>query len=184
MPRIYSTFADHPAAQRAVDRMVQAGFADSDVYVDPNWRRDLFAPDAHPADGPGPHSEAGQGVLRSIGHALASVVGMDTPDAEAQPFMEGRRRGGTRVVVDALGAAQARQAVQLLGECGGMDIHEAGRRPPSPTVDRGQSEDEDRARNAEAQRRRTVERALAADQAISGRTWDGEAPRAGADERS
>lgn len=181
MPRIYSTFADHPAAQRAVDQMIHGGFATSDVYIDPNWQRDLFASGAHPAGGER-QGEEGKGVLRSIGHAVASVVGMDMPDADAQPYLEGRRRGGMVVVVDTVGETDTRRAVRLLRDCGGMDVHEAGRRA-SAWSRAGSAQDEDGVRTAEAERARTVERAMAADHANSGRAWDVEAPRAGAGER-
>lgn len=184
MPKIYSTFADHPAAQRAVDQMIHGGFATADVYIDPNWQRDLFASGQRHADGGGPPGDERKGVLQSIGHAVASVVGMDTPDADAQPSMQGRRRGGTLVVVDAVGEANARRAMQLLRGCGGMDVHEAGRRVATPgRAGSAQDEDEDGVRSAEAERSRTVERAMAADHANSGRAWDAEAPRAGAADR-
>lgn len=183
MAKIFSTFADHAAAQRAVDQLLHAGFAAPDVYIDPASQRDL------PGSGDGApegetRGEGGHGVLQSIGHAVASVAGMDTPDAQARPYLEGHRHGGTMVLVDAIGDAEAARAEQLLRAAGGMDVHRAGRRAPpwgrggSPTA-----QDEDDARNAEAERRRTVERALAADQANSERAWDPDAPAADASDR-
>lgn len=172
MAKIFSTFADHAAAQRAVDQLLHAGFAAPDVYIDPASQRDL------PASGDRAHDavQGGerQGVLQSIGHAVASVVGIDTPEAQAQPYLEGNRHGGIQVVVDAIGDAEAARAEQLLRAAGGMDVHRAGR--PS-------AQDEDDARNAEAERRRTVERAPAADQANGERAWDPEAPRTDASDR-
>lgn len=182
MAKILSTFVDHAAAQRAVDQLQQAGFAAPDVYIDPASQRDL------PGSGDRAHEDAqgeeGQGVLQSIGHAVASVVGMDTPDAQAQPYLEGRRHGGTVVVLDAIGDAEAARAEQLLRGAGGMDVHRAGRRaPPWGRGGSPSAQDEDDARNAEAERRRTVERALAADQASSERGWDPDAPRTDASNR-
>jgi len=182
MAKIFSTFVDHAAAQRAVDQLLHAGFAAPDVYIDPASQRDLSAPVER--EGEGEQGEEGQGVLETVGHAVASVVGMDTPDAQAQPYLEGRRHGGTVVVVDAIGDVEAAQAEQLLRAAGGMDVHRAGR--SAPPWGRGGSpsaQDEDDARNAEAERRRTVERALAADQANSERAWDPDAPPADATER-
>lgn len=183
MAKIFSTFVDHAAAERAVDQLLHAGFAAPDVYIDPASQRNVpgAGDRAHDGDTQG---QEGHGVLQSIGHAVASVVGMDTPDAQAQPYLEGHRHGGTVVVVDAIGDAEAAQAEQLLRAAGGMDVHRAGRRPP-PWGRGGtpSAQDEDDARNAEAERRRTVERALAADQANSERAWDPDAPPAAASDR-
>jgi hypothetical protein len=182
MAKIFSTFVDHATAQRAVDQLLHAGFAAPDVYIDPASQLPGSADRVRDGDRQG---QEGQGALESIGHAVASVVGMDTPDAQAQPYLEGRRHGGTVVVVDAIGDAEAARAEQLLRAAGGMDVHRAGRR--APAWGRGGSpsaQDEDDARNAEADRRRTVERALAADQANSERAWDPDAPAAEARDRS
>lgn len=180
MAKIFSTFADHAAAQRAVDQLLHAGFTAPDVYIDPASQRDLLASGERAGhDGGDAPGHEGQGVLQSIGHAVASVVGMDTPDAQAQPYLAGLRHGGTVVVVDAIGDAEAGRAEQLLRAGGGMDVHRAGR--SAPPWGRGGSpsaQDEDDARSAEADRRRTVERALAADQANSERAWDPDAPPA------
>lgn len=182
MAKIFSTFADHAAALRAVDQLLHAGFPAPDVYIDPDSRRDLPGSGDRAHDGEASHE--GQGVLQSIGHAVASVVGMDTPDAQAQPYLEGRRHGGTVVVIDAIGDAEAARAEQLLRAAGGMDVHRAGRRAPAwGSGGTASAQDEDDARNAEAERRRTVERALAADQANSERAWDPDAPPADASGR-
>lgn len=183
MAKIFSTFVDHAAAQRAADQLLHAGFAAPDVYIDPASQGDLPGVGDRARAGD-THGQEGHGVLQSIGHAVASVVGMDTPDAQAQPYLEGRRHGGTVLVVDAIGDAEAARAEQLLRAAGGMDVHRAGRR--APAWGRGGSpsaQDEDDARNAEAERRRTVERALAADQANSERAWDPDAPAADAGDR-
>lgn len=127
MAKIFGTFADHAAAQGAVDQLLHAGFAAADVYIDPASQRDQT--DAAPRTGPGDATQGhDRGVLQSIGHAVASVAGMDTPDAQAQPYLEGRRHGGTVVVVDAIGEADAGRAEQQLRQAGGMDVHHAGRR--------------------------------------------------------
>ncbi len=180
MAKIFGTFVDHAAAQQAVDRLLHGGFAAPDVYIDPASQRDLL-PSGHHRPGESEPGHEGQGVLQSIGHAVASVVGMDTPDAQAQPYLEGLRHGGTVVVVDAIGNAEAAQAEQLLRAAGGMNVHRAGRRAAA-WADGGSpsARDEDDARSADAERRRTVERAMAADQANSERGWDPDAPAADA----
>lgn len=182
MAKIFSTFADHAAAQRAVDQLLHAGFAAPDLYIDPASQRDLPGADGRERDGD-TRGQEGQGVLDSIGHAVASVVGMDTPDAQAQPYLEGHRHGGTQVVVDAIGDAEAAAAEQLLRAAGGMDVRRAGRRAPPWGRGGSPAQNEDDARNADAQRRRTVERALAADQANSERAWDPDAPPGDASDR-
>lgn len=180
MAKILSTFVDHAAAQRAVDQLLHAGFAAPDVYIDPASQRNLPGPGDRARDDD-TRGHEGQGALESIGHAVASVVGMDTPDPQAQPYLEGHRHGGTVVVVDAIGDAEAARAEQLLRAAGGMDVHRAGRRaPPWGRGGSPSARDEDDVRNAEAERRRTVERALAADQANSERAWDPDAPPADA----
>ena len=185
MAKIFSTFADHAAAQRAVDQLHHAGFAPSDVYIDPASQRDLLASGAarsHDADAKPDHER--QGVLQSIGHAVASVAGMDTPDPQAQPYLDGQRHGGTVVVGDASGDLAAARAAQLLRSAGGMDVHRAGQRAPAWGRGGGAAaQEEDSARNADAERRRTVERALAADQANSERAWDPDTPPAAAGDR-
>ena len=183
MAKIFSTFADHAAAQRAVDQLLHAGFASADVYIDPASQRDLLE-SGERAQADGEADRQAPGVLQSMGHAVASVVGMDTPDPQAQPYLEGRRRGGTVVVVDVIGDADAARAEQLLRQAGGMEVHRAGRRAAAwPRTGGASARDEDDARTAEAERRRTVERALAADQANSERAWDPDAPPAAAGDR-
>lgn len=184
MGKIFGTFADHAAAQRAVDQLHHAGFAASDVYIDPASQRELRpagADRSHPVDDAADHDR--QGVLHSIGHAVASVVGMDTPDPQAQPYLDGQRHGGTVVVVDAIGDDEAARAELLLRAAGGMDVHRAGRRAQAWSRGAAAAQEEDNARNADGERRRTVERALAADQATSERVWDPDAPPAAASDR-
>ena len=185
MAKIFSTFADHAAAQRAVDQLHHAGFAPSDVYIDPASQRDLLASGAarsHDADAKPDHER--QGVLQSIGHAVASVAGLHPPAPRAQPTRDAPRPGGRGVGVGAGGAAAAARAAQLLRSAGGMDVHRAGQRAPAWGRGGGAAaQEEDSARNADAERRRTVERALAADQANSERAWDPDTPPAAAGDR-
>lgn len=182
MPKVISAFEDHDSARRAVDALVQAGFQRSDVHVARGGESDLFTASSRPMETWGRHHERheGQGVLASIGHALATVFGMDSPDEEAKAYLEAVRRGHSVVVVEWADQAQAQRARQVMKDMGAIDINERarlwhaggwrpGRMPPPPAA----TEDD---YVHEMERQRNVERALAADQAGSERAWGVEGP--------
>ena len=187
MPKVISAFDDHEHARRAVDRLVQAGFRRA--HIARGGESDLFTASAAPlawsAHDHAQHHEE-QGVLASIGHALASVFGMDTPDEETRAYLEAIRRGHSVVVVEWTDGEGAQRARQIMREAGAIDIRErarqwhatwSGDRRVTPPV----REDEFLAQQ-DRERGRTAERALAADQAGSERAWGFEGP-AGADGR-
>jgi len=182
MPKVISAFDDHDTARRAVDALVEAGFRRSDVHIARAGEADLFASSSAPMHWTrqNEHHE-GQSVLSSIGHALASVFGMDTPDEETRAYLEAVRRGSSLVVVEWADAAQAQRAKQIARYLGAIDIKErarqwhsswSGERTP-PTLN-----DNVEVTPYEMERRRTAERALAADQAGSERAWGAECPAA------
>lgn len=176
MPKVISAFEDHANARRAVEALVQAGFHRWDVHIGRGGEADLFSSSAPPFQWGGRQHEhhEGQGVLASIGHALASVFGMDTPDEEARAYLEAIRRGHSIVVVEWADQAQAARAKQVMRELGAIDIQArarqwhtggwSGDRAPAPA----RMED---VSPQEMERRRAAERALAADQASSERGW-------------
>lgn len=180
MPKVISVFDDHDSARRAVDHLVQAGFHRGDVHIARGGEADLFSSSTAPMQWSGQQHEhhEGQGVLSSIGHALASVFGMDTPDAETQEFLEAVRRGHSVVVVEWADEAQAQRATQIMRDLGAVDVKERARQwragwsgdrsvapPPRDYQDLGPRAERSRA-----------ERALAADQGDSERTWGLEGP--------
>jgi hypothetical protein len=183
MPKVISAFDDHENARRAVDRLVQAGFPRA--HIARGGESDLFTSTAAPLTWPGhdrghPHEE--QGVLSSIGHALASVFGMDTPDEETRAYLEAIRRGHSVVVVEWTDDAGVQRARQIMREAGAIDINERARQwHASWSGDRRVApplrEDEYLAQQ-DRERGRTTQRALAADQAGSERAWGVEGPAA------
>ncbi len=174
MPKVISAFDNHDSARRAVEHLVQAGFHRGDVHVARGGEADLFSSSTAPMQWGGQHQEhhEGRGVLSSIGHALASVFGMDTPDAETQEFLEAVRRGHSVVVVEWADDAQAQRAKQIMRDLGAVDIKEHARQWHA-----GWSGDEDLL--PPRTERERAERALAADQGDSERTWGLEGPTAG-----
>lgn len=176
MPKVISAFEDHDNARRAVEALVQAGFHRWDVHIARAGEADLFASSSPPFQWGGHQHEhhEGQGVLASIGHALASVFGMDTPDEETRAYLEAVRRGHSVVVVEWADQQQAAQARQIMQDLGAIDIKArarqwhaggwSGDRPAPPARDEDVSP-------LEMERRRNAERALAADQAGSERGW-------------
>jgi hypothetical protein len=188
MPKVISVFDDHDSARRAVDHLVQAGFHRGDVHIARGGEADLFSSSTAPMQWPVPQHEhhEGQGVLSSIGHAMASVFGMDTPDAETQEFLEAVRRGHSVVVVEWADEAQSLRARQIMRELGALDVRERSRQwhalwSGDRSVAAPPRDYEDPA-SQRAERGR-AERALAADQGDSERTWGLEGPAAGARER-
>jgi hypothetical protein len=180
MPKVISAFDDHEHARVAVDRLVRAGFPRA--HIARGGESDLFtsttAPLAWSRQGHEQHHHEEQGVLSSIGHALATVFGMDTPDEEARTYLEAIRRGHSVVVVEWADEAGAQRARQIMREAGAIDVHErarqwhsswSGERRVSPPL----REDEYVAAQ-DRERLRVAERALAADQAGSGRAWGAE----------
>jgi hypothetical protein len=187
MPKVISAFDDHDRARIAVERLVQAGFRRA--HIARGGESDLFASTAAPlawaGQGHEQHHEE-QGVLSSIGHALASVFGMDTPDEETRAYLEAIRRGHSVVVVEWADREGAQRARQIMREAGAVDVRErarqwhatwSGDRRVSPPV-----REDDYLAAQDRERGRTVERALAADQAGSERTWGAEGAAAASDD--
>jgi hypothetical protein len=186
MPKVISAFDDHDHARRAVERLVQAGFPRA--HIARGGESDLFtsttAPLAWSGHGHEQHHEE-QGVLSSIGHALASVFGMDTPDEETRAYLEAIRRGNSVVVVEWADEDGAQRARRIMREAGAIDIRQrarqwhstwSGDRRVTPPV----REDEYVAAQ-DRERSRIVERALAADQATTERAWGAEGDAAAGD---
>jgi hypothetical protein len=188
MPKVISAFDDHDHARLAVERLVQAGFPRA--HIARGGESDLFtstaAPLAWSGHGHEQHHEE-QGVLSSIGHALASVFGMDTPDEETRAYLEAIRRGNSVVVVEWADEDGAQRARRIMREAGAIDIRQrarqwhstwSGDRRVTPPV----REDEYVAAQ-DRERSRMVERALAADQAATERAWGAEGDAAARDDK-
>jgi len=117
---VIGAFDDTASAQRAMDRLVQAGFRQDDVHLE------------HQAGEPqAPQPE----TRKKSGGFFASLFGSDEPDEgrtaqqgpygdHAHVYDEAVRRGSAVVVVDAHDERQADQASALLHESGAVDVDE------------------------------------------------------------
>lgn len=121
MHTVLSAFADSAAAQRAVDRLAQAGFGRDDMHVQ---HREVHVDAAlRPADWEGMEREVAvdHRVLESIGNFFAGLIGRDHAAGRVDTYSQAVARGEFVVVVDADDEVQAQRAAAVLDECGGRD---------------------------------------------------------------
>jgi stress response protein YsnF len=121
MHTVIGAFDDSATAQRAVDRLTQAGFDRDDVHL--QYEQGSEAVRQQP-----------ERTEKKSGGFFASLFGMDdaeerreqqSPYAEqAYTYDEAVRRGSAVVVVDAQDERQADQACSLLHELGAVDVDE------------------------------------------------------------
>jgi uncharacterized protein (TIGR02271 family) len=126
MQTVISAFDDYQGAERAVERLVEAGFSRGDVHIERGDQAELFsAEQARTTTGDGTRGEyENRGVLSSIGHFFTSLFGMDTPESDAHTYTEAVRRGSSVVVVDVNDEPQAERAVSIMQEMGAVDVDE------------------------------------------------------------
>ena len=122
MQTVVSVFEDRQTAQRAVDRLIDAGFDRERVHLQEGAATANIAAVTSPIMAT-IDPEPGRGVLSSIGHFLASLFNEDQP-AESKRYAEAVRRGRPVVVVDARDAEQANRASAIARELGAFDIDE------------------------------------------------------------
>jgi hypothetical protein len=111
-----NTFDDHTDAQRAVDRLVHAGFRRMDLHieVDPDSR-------SNPSSGSDlPDREPNRSVLSSIGFAFVSLFGHDNPHHEVHGYTEVVRRGHSVVMVYVENDEEAARAAQVMNDRSGV----------------------------------------------------------------
>lgn len=124
MHTVIGAFDDTSTAQRAVERLVQAGFDRDDVHMQQPEQsaRDLQDPRTGTSGGSG-------------GGFFARLFGMDDTDERTAPrqrgygeqahtYDEAVRRGSPVVVVDAENESRTDQACALLHELGAIDVDE------------------------------------------------------------
>lgn len=111
---VISAFEDRASAERAIDRLVAAGFASDKVHLhdDAGRTQGDFAKDRD------------RGVLSSVGHFLASIFGQDVPERDAAHFSEAARRGHPIVAVDARHSELAERAADIMHREGAMNMDE------------------------------------------------------------
>jgi hypothetical protein len=125
MHTVISAFDDTKTAQRAVRRLVDAGFARGDVHLqapspDDAQDAELGERTMHSAER---EVAFDRHMLSSYGHFFASLFGLDHPAGHAQTYTEAVRRGKSVVVVDAPDDPQAARAASLMRELGGSEAH-------------------------------------------------------------
>ena len=128
MHTVISAFDDSQTAQRAVERLVQAGFARDDVHLQAATADAVAdAVDAELGERTMHSAERevafDRGVLSSYGHFFTSLFGLDHVAGHAQTYTEAVRSGSSVVVVDAPDDQQADRAASLMRELGGSDAH-------------------------------------------------------------
>lgn len=117
MQTVIGAFDDRTAAQRAVDRLVQAGIDRQDVHLEQR--------DPSLESGAQPQRQSGHGSS-GIGGFFSSLFGSEDQanTGHAHTYDEAVRRGSTVVVVDADNEQQADQACEILHELGAVDVDE------------------------------------------------------------
>lgn len=124
--RVISVFDDFASARRAVERLLEAGFPPADVHVARGDQADLFlgrmrTEAAAAADR---QEEGDRGALPALGHFMASILGVDTPQSRARTYQQAMLRGSSLVLVDVGDAAQADLAGGIARELGAIDLDE------------------------------------------------------------
>lgn len=140
MHTVISAFDDRQTAQRAVERLVDAGFARDDVHLqEPTADAVADAVDAELGERTMHSAERevafDRGVLSSYGHFFTSLFGLDHPSDHAQTYTEAVRGGSSVVVVDAPDDQRADQAMSLMRELGATDAHRVQRESQPPLRD-------------------------------------------------
>jgi hypothetical protein len=124
MQTVVSVFETRQAAERAVDRLLQAGFESNRVH-----RHEGAAP-ANTAAAASPGStgkgdfDADRGLPSSIGHFFASVFGQDPPAGYADRYVELVRRGHSVVVIQSADDEESDRATTIVRELGASHIAE------------------------------------------------------------
>jgi uncharacterized protein (TIGR02271 family) len=120
MQTVISAFDDRQAAQRAVDRLVDAGFDRDDIHI----QDDTFTSRATNQSTrlSGGDTDEHRGVLESIGDFFANLFGEDRPSGYSTNYSEAVRRGHSIVVLDLRREEDADRASAILHEVGAFDI--------------------------------------------------------------
>jgi hypothetical protein len=102
------TFDDYVKAQRAVDRLVQAGFGHMDVHIEV---------------GPGAQTsrpKEGKGILASFGYAFVSMFGKDTRHQDIHAYAEAVNRGHSMVMVYVGDDQERQRALEVMYDSTGV----------------------------------------------------------------
>jgi uncharacterized protein (TIGR02271 family) len=125
MQTVIGAFEDRDAAQRAVERLVDAGFDRDDVHVQEGASTSTTSATSARASGVDRMDDDEHGMMASIRHFFASLFGDDdNATGRSGLYSEAVRRGTSVVVVDAQDDDRAERAVSLLHELGAIDVDE------------------------------------------------------------
>lgn len=124
--RVISVFDDFDGARRAVERLLDVGFAPADVHVARGDQADLFVGRmrTEAAAAADREEQGDRGVLPALGHFMASILGVDTPQSHARTYLQAMLRGSSLVIVDVSDAARADLAGGISRELGAIDLDE------------------------------------------------------------
>jgi hypothetical protein len=166
------SFDERATAERAVDRLVQAGFDRRDVHLE---HRPVTAEgDNGQTEREAMEREAAvdRSILGSFGAFFASLFGRDQPESHVDTYAQAVERGSFVVVVDGRDEADARRAQAIMDELEAREAQVVQRSGQPPLRDIVAARDEpagmaERSRKAyEAEGEATgapeVERAMAA----------------------
>lgn len=123
------SFDTQQDAQRAVDRLVQAGFPRRDVHLQ---HKHVTAEGDNSQWGSMGREAGDRGVLHNFGEFFASLFGRDHASHHVDTYSQAVERGSFVVVVDGKDQADAARAQLLLREMQGGEatiVHRQGREP-------------------------------------------------------
>lgn len=121
MQTAISTFDDRAAAERAVERLVDAGFSRDEVHIEEGSATEARATASGATDADRGYRD--EGILASFGHFFASLFeGDERGTQHAGTYSEAVRRGSVVVVVDAVDETQAQQAATIMDELGAVNM--------------------------------------------------------------
>lgn len=120
MHTVISSFSDRAAAQRAMERLQQAGFARDDMHMQRHEVQPVGGTSAADWEGMEREVAVDRSVLESIGHFFTSLFGRDHP-GHARDYTDAVTRGECVVVLDARDEAEAKRAADILDAEGGRN---------------------------------------------------------------
>ena len=124
MQTVIGAFEDRDTAQRAVERLIDAGFDRDDVHVEQGASTSSTGSTGVTTSSTDTRADQDEGFFASIGHFFASLFGDDQPTGRAGVYSEAVRRGTSVVVVDANDEEESDRAATLLHELGAIDVDE------------------------------------------------------------
>lgn len=131
------SFEDKAQAERAVQRLLDAGFDRGDVHLTHRHAdgSEMKAPANNTWDGMEREVAVDPGVLRSFGNFFASLFGQDDPDGHTGFYSDAVERGLYVVVVDGHDDAEGERAQQVLHGMNPADFRRVQRTSQRPLRD-------------------------------------------------